>query len=94
MGDVLSLIEEVERGVDKEKAMKLASKVKQGGSFDLEDFREQLQQMKNMGGMMNMLEKLPGVVNCPEALAQIQDGKMTGQMEAIINSMTPKSVKP
>ncbi|MGL5361199.1 MAG: signal recognition particle protein, partial [Shewanella sp.] len=59
MGDVLSLIEEVERGVDKEKAMKLASKVKQGGSFDLEDFREQLQQMKNMGGMMNMLEKLP-----------------------------------
>ena len=75
MGDVLSLIEEVERGVDKEKAMKLASKVKQGGSFDLEDFREQLQQMKNMGGMMNMLEKLPGVGQLPpEALAQIQEG--------------------
>ncbi len=91
MGDVLSLIEEVERGVDKEKAMKLASKVKQGGSFDLEDFREQLQQMKNMGGMMNMLEKLPGVGQLPpEALAQIQDGKMTRQMEAIINSMTAK----
>ncbi len=48
MGDVLSLIEEVERGVDKEKAMKLASKVKKGGTFDLEDFREQLQQMKNI----------------------------------------------
>ncbi|MGL4834800.1 MAG: signal recognition particle protein, partial [Shewanella sp.] len=94
MGDVLSLIEEVERGVDKEKAMKLASKVKQGGSFDLEDFREQLQQMKNMGGMMNMLEKLPGVGQLPpEALAQIQEGKMTGQMEAIINSMTAKERK-
>ncbi|MCC4831202.1 signal recognition particle protein [Shewanella sp. 1_MG-2023] len=90
MGDVLSLIEEVERGVDKDKAMKLASKVKSGGGFDLEDFREQLQQMKNMGGMMGMIEKLPGVGQLPpEALAQVQDGKMTNQMEAIINSMTP-----
>ncbi|MCL1079928.1 signal recognition particle protein [Parashewanella spongiae] len=89
MGDVLSLIEEVERGVDKDKAMKLASKVKSGGSFDLEDFREQLNQMKNMGGMMNMIEKLPGVGQLPpQALAQVQDGKMTNQMEAIINSMT------
>ncbi len=89
MGDVLSLIEEVERGVDKDKAMKLASKVKSGGNFDLEDFREQLNQMKNMGGMMNMIEKLPGVGQLPpEALAQVQDGKMTNQMEAIINSMT------
>jgi len=94
MGDVLSLIEEVERGVDKDKAMKLASKVKQGGSFDLEDFREQLQQMKNMGGMMSMIEKLPGVGQLPpDALAQIQDGKMTRQMEAIINSMTAKERK-
>ncbi|MCL1113246.1 MULTISPECIES: signal recognition particle protein [Shewanella] len=94
MGDVLSLIEEVERGVDKDKAMKLASKVKSGGSFDLEDFREQLQQMKNMGGMMSMLEKLPGVGQLPpEALAQVQDGKMTRQMEAIINSMTAKERK-
>ncbi|WP_133406200.1 signal recognition particle protein [Parashewanella tropica] len=89
MGDVLSLVEEIERGVDKEKAMKLASKVKKGGKFDLEDFREQLAQMKNMGGMMNMIEKLPGVGQLPpEALAQVQDGKLTNQMEAIINSMT------
>ncbi len=89
MGDVLSLIEEVERGVDKDKAMKLAKKVKTGGKFDLEDFREQLAQMKNMGGMMNMIEKLPGVGQLPpEALAQVQDGKMTNQMEAIISSMT------
>lgn len=91
MGDMLSLIEEVERGVDKDKAMKLASKVKKGGTFDLEDFREQLQQMKNMGGMMGMLEKLPGVGQLPpDAMAQIQNGKMTGQMEAMINSMTKK----
>ncbi|GAB1148522.1 signal recognition particle protein [Shewanella algae] len=94
MGDVLSLIEEVERGVDKEKALKLASKVKSGGSFDLEDFREQLQQMKNMGGMMGMLEKLPGVGQLPpDALVQVQNGKLTGQMEAIINSMTPDERK-
>ena len=91
MGDMLSLIEEVERGVDKEKAMKLASKVKKGGTFDLEDFREQLQQMKNMGGMMGMLEKLPGLGQLPpDAMSQIQNGKMTGQMEAMINSMTKK----
>ncbi|RLV61457.1 signal recognition particle protein [Parashewanella curva] len=89
MGDVLSLVEEIERGVDKDKAMKLASKVKKGGKFDLEDFREQLAQMKNMGGMMSMIEKLPGVGQLPpEALAQVQDGKLTNQMEAIINSMT------
>ncbi|MBV7314220.1 signal recognition particle protein [Shewanella sp. NIFS-20-20] len=89
MGDVLSLIEQVERGVDKEKALQLATKVKKGGKFDLEDFRDQLQQMKNMGGMMGMLEKLPGVGQLPpEALEQVQNGKMTGQMEAIINSMT------
>ncbi|MCH1918416.1 signal recognition particle protein [Shewanella sp. A3A] len=91
MGDVLSLIEQVEQGVDKEKALKLASKVKSGGSFDLEDFRDQLQQMKNMGGMMSMLEKMPGLGKLPpDAMAQLQGGKMTGQLEAIINSMTPK----
>ncbi|WP_163936714.1 signal recognition particle protein [Paraferrimonas sp. SM1919] len=89
MGDVLSLIEQVERGVDKEKAEKLAKKVQQGKGFDLEDFREQLAQMKNMGGMMSMLEKLPGVGNLPAgALEQVQNGKMTNQMEAIISSMT------
>jgi signal recognition particle subunit SRP54 len=90
MGDVLSLIEQVERGVDKEKALKLAQKVKSGGGFDLEDFREQLQQMKNMGGMMSMIEKMPGIGKLPpDAMAQLQGGKLTGQMEAIINSMTP-----
>ncbi|GLP97179.1 signal recognition particle protein [Paraferrimonas sedimenticola] len=90
MGDVLSLIEEVERKVDKSKAQELAKKVQKGQGFDLEDFRDQLAQMRNMGGMMSMIEKLPGVGQLPpDALAQVQDGKMTNQMEAIINSMTP-----
>ncbi|MBY5993478.1 signal recognition particle protein [Ferrimonas balearica] len=91
MGDVLSLIEEVEAKVDKQQAEKLATKLKKGEGFDLTDFRDQLQQMHNMGGMMGMLEKLPGVGQLPaDALAQVQDNKMTRQMEAIINSMTPK----
>ncbi|QIZ75533.1 signal recognition particle protein [Ferrimonas lipolytica] len=91
MGDVLSLIEEVEAKVDKDQAQKLAKKIQKGQGFDLTDFRDQLQQMKNMGGMMGMLEKMPGMGNLPpEALAQVQGDKMTKQMEAIINSMTPK----
>jgi signal recognition particle subunit SRP54 len=91
MGDVLSLIEEVERKVDKKKAEKLAKKVIKGKGFDLEDFREQLVQMKNMGGMASLLDKLPGVGQISEAAkAKIMNDKSTIQMEAIINSMTPK----
>ena len=89
MGDVLSLIEEVEQKVDKEKAQKLAKKVKSGKGFDLEDFREQLVQMKNMGGMMGLLDKLPGMGNMSEQVKGQMDDKVTVQMEAIINSMTP-----
>ena len=89
MGDVLSLIEEVERTVDKEKAAKLASKVKSGKGFDLEDFREQLAQMRNMGGMMGMLDKLPGVSGLPDDVKGKIDDKLTHRMEAIISSMTP-----
>ncbi len=90
MGDVMSLIEEVERNVDKEKAQKMAQKLQKGKGFDLEDFRDQLQQMKNMGGMMGMLEKMPGMGQLPAgALNQIQDGNMFKSMEAMINSMTP-----
>lgn len=90
MGDVLSLIEEVERNVDKEKAAKLASKVKSGKGFDLEDFREQLAQMRNMGGMMGMLDKLPGMSGLPDNIKDQMDDKLTVRMEAIISSMTPK----
>jgi signal recognition particle subunit SRP54 len=88
MGDVLSLIEEMERNVDKEKATKLAQKVQKGKGFDLEDFREQLVQMRNMGGMMSMLDKLPGVSGLPENVKGQLDDKLTVKMEAIINSMT------
>ncbi len=91
MGDVLSLIEEVERKVDKKKAEKLAKKVIKGKGFDLEDFREQLVQMKNMGGMASLMDKLPGMGQIPEAAkSKIMNDKSTIQMEAIINSMTPK----
>ena len=91
MGDMMSLIEDIEHKVDKDKAEKLARKVQKGQGFDLEDFREQLSQMKNMGGMMNMLEKMPGMNKLPAgAIEQVQNSNMFQQMEAIINSMTPQ----
>ena len=88
MGDVLSLIEDVEKKVDKEKAQRLAQKIKRGKRFDLEDFKEQLQQMQNMGGITNMLDKMPGMGGMAKAAAGKVDDKMFGRMEAIINSMT------
>jgi len=90
MGDVLSLIEDVEKNVDKQKAEKLAKKIKRGQRFDLEDFKEQLQQMNNMGGMANMLDKMPGLSGAQKAAAGMVDDKTFGRMEAIINSMTMK----
>ena len=90
MGDVLSLIEELETKVDKDKAAKLAKKVQKGKGFDLEDFRDQLVQMKSMGGMMGMMDKLPGMSNVPDAMKDQVNDKATNQMEAIINSMTKK----
>jgi signal recognition particle subunit SRP54 len=90
MGDVLSLIEEVEMKVDKEKAAQVANKVLKGEGFSLEDFAEQLRQMKNMGGMMGLLDKLPGMGNLPDAVKDQVGDKTFNQMEAIISSMTPK----
>ncbi|MEH6550938.1 MAG: signal recognition particle protein [Pseudomonadales bacterium] len=91
MGDVLSLIEEAEQKLDQKKAQKLANKIKKGKSFDLEDYRDQLQQMQNMGGITGMLDKLPGMGNMAQAAQNANvDTKMFVQMEAIINSMTPK----
>jgi len=90
MGDVLSLIEDVEKKVDKEKAEKLAKKIKRGQRFDLQDFKEQLEQMKNMGGMANMLDKMPGLSSAQKAAAGMVDDKTFGRMEAIINSMTAR----
>ncbi|MFT6985777.1 MAG: signal recognition particle subunit SRP54 [Psychromonas sp.] len=95
MGDVLSLIEEMETKVDKEKAEKLASKIKKGKGFDLDDFREQLVQMKSMGGMAGIMDKLPGMGQVPEAVKNQANDKATDRMEAIINSMTKKErIKP
>ena len=88
MGDVLSLIEDVEKKVDKQKAQRLAQKIKRGKRFDLEDFKEQLQQMQNMGGIANMLDKMPGMSGMAQAAAGKVDDKMFARMEAIINSMT------
>ena len=90
MGDVMSLIEEAEQKVDKKKAERLARKVKKGQKFDLEDFRDQLQQMNNMGGITSMLDKLPGMGNLSQVAQQNIDVKMFARMEAMINSMTPK----
>lgn len=91
MGDMLSLIEEAERTVDKDKAAKLASKVKKGDGFDLEDFRDQLQQLKKMGGMGGLLGKLPGMGQMAELAQGPGPGpeKELGKLEALINSMTP-----
>lgn len=90
MGDVMSLIEEVERKVDKKKAEKLAQKVVKGKRFDLEDLRDQLQQMKSMGGMSGMMEKLPGMGNMAQLAQQNSASTQFDKMECIINSMTPK----
>ena len=90
MGDVLSLIEQVERTVDKEKAEKLIKKVTKGQKFDLEDLRDQLQQMQNMGGLTSMLDKLPGLGNVAQMAQTANMGKQFKTMEAIINSMTPE----
>ena len=89
MGDVLSLIEEVERKVDKDKAQKLAKKVQKGQGFDLQDFKEQLEQMRNMGGMMSLMDKMPGMGQMSAQMKDKANDKSFNQMEAIINSMTP-----
>jgi signal recognition particle subunit SRP54 len=88
MGDILSLIEDAERNLDKKKAEKLTQKIKKGKSFDLEDFRDQLVQMKNMGGISNLLDKLPGMGQVAQAAQQQVSDKALIQMEAMISSMT------
>ena len=89
MGDMLSLIEDVENKVDHEKAQKLAKKVQKGVAFNLEDFKEQIQQMKNMGGVANLLDKLPGGAGMMAGAQDAISDKPFDQMEALINSMTP-----
>jgi signal recognition particle subunit SRP54 len=88
MGDVLSLVEDVQRHVDKDKAEKLARKIKKGRGFDLEDFRSQLEQMQNMGGLGSLVDKLPGMGELPDQVKNRVNDKQTVSMIAIINSMT------
>tara|TARA_R110002096_G_scaffold269820_10_gene463707 strand:- start:5239 stop:6603 length:1365 start_codon:yes stop_codon:yes gene_type:complete len=90
MGDALSLVEEIERNVDKEKADKLAKKLQKGKGFDLFDYRDQLSQMQQMGGMSAMMDKIPGMSNVPQAVkSQVNDKDLSRQV-ALINSMTNK----
>ncbi len=89
MGDILSLIEEAERKLDKEKAEKVAKKVLKGRGFDLADFRDQLLQMRNMGGMKALVEKIPGMGQMGAQIQNQVDEKQFTRMEAVINSMTP-----
>ncbi|UXD86952.1 signal recognition particle protein [Thalassolituus hydrocarboniclasticus] len=89
LGDILTLVEEAERTIDKQKAEKLAKKIKTGKGFDLEDFLDQIQQMKNMGGLTSMLDKLPGMGNMGQMAKQTDAAeKNFKQMESIIYSMT------
>ena len=90
MGDVLSLVEQVERDVDQEKAAKLAEKVAKGKKFNLNRMRDQLEQMQNMGGIHALMDKLPGMGQMPDNLKNQVTGKEVPRMIAIINSMTPK----
>ena len=90
MGDVLSLVEQVERDVDQEKAAKLAEKVAKGKKFDLNDMRDQLEQMQNMGGIHALMDKLPGMGQVPDQMKNQVTGKEVPRMIAIIGSMTKK----
>ena len=90
MGDVLSLIEEVEEKTDQKQALKLAKKLKTGKGFNLEDFRDQLKQMSGMGGIAGLMDKIPGMSQLPPgAAAQVNDKEFV-KLGAIIDSMTRK----
>lgn len=89
MGDVLSLIEEVQKGIDQKEAEAMAKKLKSGKGFDLEDFKAQMQQMKKMGGMANLLEKMPGQLGeMAKGVQGAEAEKSMRRIEGIINSMT------
>jgi signal recognition particle subunit SRP54 len=90
LGDIMTLVEDAERKIDKKKADKLTQKLKSGKGFDLEDFRDQLRQMNNMGGITSMLDKLPGMSGAANMAKQTDaaEGQFK-QMDSIICSMTP-----
>jgi len=90
MGDIVSLVEEAQQKVDHKEADRLAKKIKSGKGFSLSDLRAQLVQMQSMGGIGNMLDKLPGTAAMSEAIKAKADDKSVTHMVAIIDSMTPK----
>ena len=91
MGDVLSLIEDVQKGLDQAEAAKMAKKLKSGKGFDLEDFKAQMQQMKNMGGMSSLMEKMPGQLGqLAKGVQGAEAEKAMRRIEGIINAMTPE----
>ncbi len=90
MGDILSLIEEVERKTDKKTSEKLAKKIKKGAGFDLDDFKQQLLQMSSLGGVSSLMAKLPGVGKLPQGAQNEMNDQFVAKTIAIINSMTPK----
>ncbi len=90
MGDVMTLVEEVQRKVDQKEAEKVAKKLAKGKRFDLDDMKAQLMQMQNMGGLTSLMDKLPGVNALPEQVKSKVNDKETNRMVAIINSMTPQ----
>jgi signal recognition particle subunit SRP54 len=90
MGDIVSLVEDAHDKVDHKKASKLARKIKKGKNFDMNDLRDQLTQMQNMGGIGSLMDKLPGAGQLPAGVKNQMDDKQFNRMVAIINSMTPQ----
>jgi len=90
MGDILSLVEEAHAKIDLEEAKRVAEKVKKGKGFDLEDFRQQIAQMKKMGGIASLMDKLPAQLVGQVDPAKLQDDKQLRRIEGIIGSMTPQ----
>jgi len=90
MGDVLSLVEEVQQKVDHKKAEQLAKKVRKGKSFDFNDLKDQFEQMQNMGGMTSLIDKMPGMGGMADKVKDKVNDREITRMIAIIQSMTPK----
>ena len=90
MGDILSLVEEAHAKIDLAEAKRVAEKVKKGKGFDLEDFKQQVAQMKKMGGVASLMDKLPAQLVGQVDPAKLQDDKQLKRIEGIINAMTPQ----
>jgi len=96
MGDVATLLEKANEKIDQKKAQEFATKALMGDGFSLEDFRDQLRQVKKMGSLQNIMKMLPSVgpfAGMQKAADQVDEGQI-GRVEAIINSMTQKSATP